>query len=236
MNSDRAARQKVNVMTRHRPLVLLLTVLFAAPAMLLLPACELLGVLGTAYEENADRTVKAQYEGLAGKTYAVVVVSDRGIEADFPGVTAELTSRINDRLADPANKVGAVGHIDSGALLKYLYNHPEASTKPGGKLAEELGVDRVIRVELYEFRINDPGNQYVWDGAAAATVGVIERDSLTPDEYAFRSPQRVPFPDKSGTTKADVSGQVVMSALVKRISDRITWLFYDHQEPIRITY
>lgn len=198
--------------------------------------CELLGVLGTAYEENADHLVRAQYEGLKGKTYAVLVVSDRGIEADFPGVTAEITARINDRLADPANATGATGHIESKALLTYLFNHPEAATKPGGKLADDLGVDRIIRVDLYEFRINDPGNQYVWDGVSAATVGVIERESITPDEYAFRSTTRVTFPDKSGITQSDISGQVVMSALVKRITDRVTWLFHDHQEPIKITY
>lgn len=198
--------------------------------------CELVGVLGTAYEENADHLVRAQYEGLKGKTYAVLVVSDRGIEADFPGVTAEIAARINDRLADPMNAVGATGHIESKALLKYFFNHPEASTKPGGKLAEELGVDRVVRVDLYEFRINDPGNQYVWDGVAAASVGAIERDSITPDEYAFRSTQRVTFPDQSGITPTDLSSQVVMSALVKRITDRVTWLFCDHKEPIKITY
>ncbi|MCC6229669.1 MAG: hypothetical protein IT432_10620 [Phycisphaerales bacterium] len=198
--------------------------------------CELFGVVGTIYEENADHLVKSQYEGLKGKTYAVLVVSDRGIEADFPGLTAEITARINDRLADPANATGATGHIESKALLKYFFNHPETTTKPGGKLAEELGVDRIIRVDLYEFRINDPGNQYVWDGVSAATVGVIERESITPDEYAFRSTTRVTFPDKSGITQSDISGQVVMSALVKRITDRVTWLFHDHQEPIKITY
>lgn len=201
-----------------------------------IPGCELLGVIGTAYEESADHLVRAQYEGLKGKTYAVLVVSDRGIEADFPGITAEITTRINDRLADPKNAVGATGHIASKDLLKYLFNHPDSTIKPGGKLAEELGVDRIIRVDLYEFRVNDAGNQYVWDGAAAATVGVIERESITPDEYAFRSTHRVGFPDKSGITQTDISGQVVMSALVKRITDRVTWLFHDHQEPIKITY
>lgn len=222
------------LMKRAGAIVLMLGAACAAWAPL--SGCELFGVLGTAYEENADHLVKAQNDGLRGKTYAVVVVSDRGIEADFPGVTAEITARINDRLADPANAVGATGHIESKALLKYLFNHPEASTKPGGKLAEDLGVDRIIRVDLYEFRINDPGNQYVWEGAAAATVGLVERESITPDEYAFRSTQRVTFPDKSGITQSDISGQVVMSALVKRITDRVAWLFYDHQEPIRITY
>jgi hypothetical protein len=198
--------------------------------------CQLFGVLGTAYEESADHLVRAQYEGLKGKTYAVLVVSDRGIEADFPGVTAEITARINERLADPANGVGATGHIQSKDLLKYFFNHPESTTKPGGKLAEDLGVDRVIRVDLYEFRVNDPGNQYVWEGVAAASVGVIEGDSITPDENAFRSTQRVAFPDKSGITQTDLAGQVVMSALVKRLTDRVAWLFHDHQEPIRITY
>lgn len=202
----------------------------------LVPGRELVGIVGTIYEENADHLVKAQYEGLKGKTYAVLVVSDRGIEADFPGVTSEITARINDRLADPANATGATGHIESKELLKYLFNHPESSTEPGGKLAEELGVDRLIRVDLYEFRTNDPGNQYVWDGAAAATVGVMERDSITPDENAFRSTQRVTFPDQSAITPTDLSGQVVMSALVKRITDRVTWLFHDHKEPIKITY
>ncbi len=53
-------------------------------------------------------------------------------------------------------------------------------------------------VELQEFRLHDPGNQYLWN-AAIGTVGVIESDGLVPENYVFEKIVSVKFPDKQGT-------------------------------------
>jgi hypothetical protein len=100
------------------------------------------------------------------------------------------------------------------------------------ELGKGLGnVERLVYVELNEYRLHDPGNPYEWDGVAAATISVLELDGATPDDFAFEKPITVKFPGKKGVDSSQLSSGAVTSALSLRLVDRLTWLFYDHQEP-----
>jgi hypothetical protein len=201
-----------------------------------LTGCQVIGFIAAgaeAYQKGKPRTVQAEYTGLAGKTFAVVVSADRMIQSDFPGVTDELTARITEHLEKES---GASGRVRTERLLRYLYDHPSWVAMPRGELAKRLGVDRLVYVELLEYQLNDPGNQYLWKGVAAGTVGVIEADSSTPDEYAFQKPLRITFPDKEGFGPGDMNASGVASVLIKRFTDRAAWLFFTHQEPGDLDY
>lgn len=189
--------------------------------------CELLGFLAVNYEENTPKKIEAQYDGLKGKSFAVYMIADRGIDANYPGLVPLMNTQINERIAQEA---GASGWIPSQDLLAEIYNHPRWAAMPRSELAKQLGVDRLIVVELQEFRLNDFGNQYVWDGRATGLVSVIEADSATPDLYAFERQIDVRFPDKAGYSPQDMAGNVVSGALRKRFVDRASWLFYNHEE------
>jgi len=204
-----------------------LTLALAAFGVAASGGCELLGFLAVNYQENTPVKVEAEYEGLKGKSYAVFMVADRGIDANYPGLVPLMNSQINDRLREQA---GASGWIPSQDLLAEIYNNPRWIAMPRGDLAKQLGVQRLIVVELQEFRLNDPGNQYLWEGRAAGLVSVLEADSATPDLYAFERPIDVKFPDKAGFGPQDLSGDVVSGALRKRFVDRACWLFYAHEE------
>jgi len=197
---------------------------------LVLPGCVVGAIVGGAiesYKQESTHEIAAQYEGLAGKSFAVIVSADRQIQANHPTIEAELTRRISERIRENA---GAAGFIPPGPLLAYLLNNPNWSAKPLGQLGEELKVDRLVFVDLYEFHLHEPGNQYVWAGVAEGTVGVIETDGPLPDDFAFQTTIRVGFPDGTGYGPMDYSAQQVASALLVRYVDRATWLFYAHQE------
>jgi len=189
--------------------------------------CELLGFLAVNYEENTPKKIEAQYDGLKGKTFAVYMTADRGIDANYPGLVPLMNTLINDRLAQEA---GATGWIPSQDLLAEIYNHPRWAAMARSELAQKLGVSRLVVVELQEFRLNDPGNQYLWDGRATGLVSVVEADSPTPDLYAFERQIDVKFPDKPGFGPQDFAGNVVSGSLRKRFVDRTCWLFYNHEE------
>ncbi|MDX2147773.1 MAG: hypothetical protein SFZ23_09655 [Planctomycetota bacterium] len=188
----------------------------------------LVGGMAESYRESSTREVKAEYTELKGKNVAVVVTADRMIQADHPGMVEEILGRFNQRIAENAI---AGGFARTDQMLVYLANHPQWVAWPPGKLATELGVERLIYVEITEFRLHDPGNQYLWSGIAAGTVSVLEADGPLPDEFAFQKLVRVQFPDKEGYGQADLSERVVKSELLRRFMDRATWPFYDHEEP-----
>lgn len=190
-------------------------------------------VAAKAVEESRPKKVLAEYEGLRGKSFAVVVAADRSVSAQFPTLVTELSLRINDRLWTNA---GARAGVPTQDLLRYLYQHPEWTAQPYSDLAKTLSVERLVIVDLTEFRLNDPGNRYLWDGAAAGTVSVIEADSPVPDEFVYQKPFVVRFPDVTGVEQSQFTAQQVASVLIGRFVNRASWIFYDHEEEAMITY
>lgn len=198
--------------------------------------CQVFGFVAAGIQEAKEqkpRKVESQYNGLEGRSFAVLVAADRLIKAEHPGVAEELTIRITERLAEHA---GASGCIPANKLLTYLYNNPRWIAMARGDLARDLGVDRLVIVELTEYRLNEPGNQYLWEGVAAASVGVIESDSPLPDEFVFERTVRVVYPDKQGYGQNDMPADAVASVLIKRFVDRASWLFYTHEEKGKMDY
>ncbi len=191
-------------------------------------------IAAQAYEDTVPKKVFAEYEGLQGKTFAVLVSADRSIQGEFPSLALELTRRITEDLVANA---GATGYIPADQVVMFQAKNAGWPIRARDELAEQLGgVDRLVIVELSEFRLREPGNQYLWDGQAVATVGVVEVEAVNPDDLVFQRSIRVKFPDQSGVGAGELGSTVVASVLVKRLADRAAWLMYDHEESRKIPY
>jgi hypothetical protein len=218
----------------RRKLARHLLALTGSCAVACIPGCNIVGVVGgmaEAYKQGSTHEIKADYTGLHDKSFAVVVAADRGIQAEHPDLVRHLTIKMTERLADNKNVPRAAGFVPAEDVLTYMYQHPGWSSKPMSELAKELGgVQRVLYVEVFEYRLREPGNQYEWDGAAGGTVALIETDSPLPDDYAYQKQVTVKYPDKKGYGPADMTVSAVNTVLASRLIDRVTWLMYDHQE------
>jgi hypothetical protein len=191
--------------------------------------CNLIAFAVMAADKETPRTVEAMYDGLSGKSFAVVATTDRTVEADFPGVVPKVISDVSERLAREES-IQAAGYIPPDRVMGYLYAHPNWVVRPMSDLAKELGVERLVFIEITEYRLNEPGNAYIWSGIAAGTVQVYESDSPLPDDPAFDRMVQVQYPDGTNTGENDMAGNVVGSELVRRFVDRVSWLFYKHDE------
>jgi hypothetical protein len=99
-------------------------------------------------------------------------------------------------------------------------------------LAKELGVDRLIFVDVHEFRLTDPGNQYLWAGLASGSVSVWEADSALSDSAACTESISTKYPTKEQALgPQDMPRSNVQMVLAKKFIDRVAWLFYTHDEP-----
>jgi hypothetical protein len=201
-----------------------------------LPGCQIVGIVGAmaqSAEEMGSTVYPAEYVGLDDHSYAVIISADRVIESDNPGITARLT-QIIDR--DLKANTQATAHIPAGRLLSKLYADPSWQALPRGELAEKLGVERLVVVEVVEYRLHEPGNRYTWDGVASGVVEVYESDSGLPDDPMFERTIAVTFPDRTGLLEEEVPKEVITSELSRRFGERISWLFYEHEEANAITY
>lgn len=203
-----------------------------------LGGCELVGGMMASADRQGSHEVQAQYGGLVGHSYAVVVAADRVIQADHPDVVVLMTREIARLISV---NVDASGWVPPDRVLEYQYKNPNWVAKSPQDLAEVFGVDRLIFVDLREFVIHDPGNPYVWNGVAAGQVGVVERSESgggagSWGEYTYTENIRVGFPDVDGLGPEQIPAETVGLALSKRFVDRVTWLFYMHEEPNSIEY
>lgn len=180
------------------------------------------------YKKSGTHIEKATYTGLGDKSFAVLVSADRMIQANYPEVVPQMATGISSRLAE---NVDASGYVPGERVLSYQYNNPSWSSKSYSEICAELGVDRLVIVDIQEFRLNDPGNRYIWDGVAAATVGVVEADGPFPDDLTHEHYVHVTFPDTGGYGPEDYSRVEMLSVLKSRFVNRATWPFYDAEIP-----
>lgn len=206
---------------------LLLSTLGSAPGCVVAAA---VGGMAESYKRGSTHAVAADYTGLRGKSFAVIVSSDRVLQGNFPTLLPRMTSRITERLAS-YTETGVTGFVPAIAILEFQFSHPDWVTRTYDQLCEEFGVERLIVVDMYEYRLNEPGNPYLWDGVAAARVGVVEADGPLRGEFSYSKEIQVHYPDKKGMGPQDVGQAQVQSQLEHRFVDRVTWLMYVHQEP-----
>jgi hypothetical protein len=192
-----------------------------------------IGGMAESYHRTGKTTFPAEYAGIGGKSFAVVATGSRMMEGEHPGLTARLIQRINDRLIANASPSYAIPSAD---LLTVLYNTPQWPAMTRGEVAEMLGVERLVVVEIIEYTLHEPGNQYVWDGVASVLVSVYESDSGLPDDPVYEKAVRVTFPDSQGFMRTDLPESAVTSELSNRLINRVSWLFYEHEEPNAIPY
>jgi hypothetical protein len=188
-----------------------------------------------AYHEQREgsHTVDSEYRGLPNKSFAVLVTAPAVLQAERPGLTAKVAMSVSDNLA---NNAGASGFVPGARIIQYQYNRPNWVARPMGEVAKELGVDRIIYVDISEFRLRDPGNQYVWDGVTNATIAVYEADSAIPDDVVYQKIVQVKFPDAPGMSPTDIPEAAVNTELTRRLSERTAWLFYTHEEKNILKY
>ena len=194
------------------------------------------GVIAKTMHETGSTMHYAQYQGLEGKSFAVIFTAPRSIIAGHPSLMTRMTNSVTGRIVAQNELIAASGVVPGSSVRAFQESNPSWAAWPFGRVAEELGVERLIVVDIVEYRHVSSGNRYVWDGQFTVRVGVIAADSGYPDEFAWSKDLSVRYPDGKGYTESDMREQVVAANLQDRMANRISWLFYDHEEPNALEY
>lgn len=222
--------------TQTRTSTRLIAGIFAGCLLTTLGGCwipTLIGGMMESYKSTSTHTIPLEYDGLQGHSFAVMVAADRRIQSLDGGLVARLTTAMTGRLVQNS---GATGVVPPQIILELQYSTPGWAAIDYQSICETLGVDRLIVVDLYEYQLNEPGNAYLWDGQTTAQVGVIEADSILGDDFVYSKTVTVRYPDGTGFGPTDMPLQVVSQHLQQRLIDRVTWLFFDHEEMYYMDY
>ena len=164
-------------LTVLRPLAIVTLCLACLP----LGGCWVFGVasaVGDNIESLKKIEVLAKYDGLENRTVAVLLQVDMQTAYEHPTAMANVSLNLAFTLR---KNVHGVRVLDPTVALAWQHQNPSWPAMPLGKIAQELDVERLVVVDLYEYRLNPPGNRWLWDGLAAANVGIVEHDGLDPD-------------------------------------------------------
>ena len=191
-------------------------------------AANIVGAMGAAEEAQKLVETLPRYRGLENKTVAVVVEADYSTMFEYPGLVTHVASGVTMRIA---RWVPGVQVLDPGIVLNWQYNKPNWNTLPYGEIAEQLNVDRVVFVEVLEYRLHPPGNRFLWDGNAISRAGIIERDGIDPDTFAETFDVTAKFPSIQGVTAENATQTQIETGLLVELVKRNAWLYHLHYEP-----
>lgn len=206
-----------------------LACVLVALAALLLPACGMAGWMahGAAGGKGKKKVqVKAQYLGLPGQKVAVMVAADEYILSRYPDSLLAVSRAVSARIA--ANIPDAT-LVPPAQVVEFQKKNPYWTTVPYGRLIDQLDVERLVVIDLIEYRTHDPGNVWVWQGMIAGEVNVMEAESEDPDNPVFTTTVRAQFPEKSEIGDVNTDDQTVEVGMLVLFTRDAAGLFYDHE-------
>jgi hypothetical protein len=209
----------------------MLGMLAAVGAVSLLGGCvgaKLLGGMAQNWEYQKLVEVLPEYTGLEDRTVAVLVDVDLATLYQYPELAAEIAGNVSGRIA---NNVHGARVIHPNDVHRWKYHTRHWNAMPYGQIAEELNVDRIVYIDIYEFRLNPPGNRWEWEGVCAANVGIIERESFAPDSFVQTFNVIGRFPRAEYIDRESTDERVIEFGVLQEFIRETAWLFYKHERP-----
>ncbi len=191
------------------------------------------GVIGAAgaaqnFEYQKLKEVLPRYDGLSHHSVAVVVDAPLDLQYTEPELVDHVAGGLMTRLGEHVPDIKLMHPIKVRA---WQYNTPQWNALAFSEMADELGVDRVVLIDIQEFRLHPRGNRWLWEGVCRAAVGVIERDGYDADSFADGWEVTARFPDIDGLDRDAASEFEVQTGLLSEFVKQTSWLFYTHLEP-----
>ncbi len=191
-------------------------------------AASLFGGMAQNFEYSKQIEVLSKYDGLENQTVAVLVQCDMATMYEHPDLELSIATGVALRIQ---KEVPGVKVVDPRRVHTWKFRTPQWSSMSFGEMADRLDVDRLVHVDLYEYRLHPPGNRFLWDGVCAANVGIIERGGYDPDTFVDSFNVENRFPDLEGVGQDNASREQIRTGLLGPFVQRTAWLFHTHLEP-----
>ncbi len=176
---------------------------------------------------DAERTVtvKAAYTGLENQRVAILVDADEYTLFAHPHAQRLVAEAVGRELK---NNVPGVSVTDPAQIEKFQRNNPAWISVPYRDLFGQLDVDRLVFIELVEYRMHEPGDRYVWQGVIVANVGVAEAEASNPDQLAFLTTVSTKYPPDRALGVLEADEQTMELATLKTFSVDVGNLFHEY--------
>ncbi len=182
---------------------------------------------GAVGSEPPPIKVPAEYDGLKDQRVAVLVDMGLATRYQHPMAQLECCEAISQRLAA---KVPDAKVVDARQVVEFQRRNIYWSSVPNAKLANRLGVTRLVMVDVMEYRLHEPGNRYLWQGRISARVGVVEADGPRPNAFAYETTVRAQYPPEEPKPLVRTDVQSIRMGTLKLLARSVVGKFHEHEE------
>jgi len=214
----------------HRRLLLVSTLVLLP----LVAGCGIFGVVARAM----PKIVPAAYTGLQGSTVAVMVWTDPAIAVDWPAMSIDVGAGIRKKLLagqkddKPKELEGTTFPVTPQSIARFQMDHPEFERAPINDIASQVGVQRLIYVEVVGFQTRSDMaiNTDLYRGQMSANVKVIEYENGKA-KTAFEDKVSVAFPKNAPADGvSNLGDDRTYVGTVDAFTTQAAWRFYKHEE------
>ena len=214
----------------HRSLIKRMLLLYLLLwATMWLAGCNIVAWGAQAFRDDAKPVpVAAEYLDMVGKRVAVLVAADEQTLYRFPRAPFRVGEAVSRGIQ---THVAETDVTLPREIEEFQRDNPYWITTIPGRLIDQLGVDRLVIIDLSEYRTNESGNANVWRGTVAGTVAVYEADGENPNNRSFEKTLRVEYPDDTqfGMISDNVNAATIETAMLEVFALKAGGLFYDHE-------
>ena len=189
--------------------------------------CNWIAYIGYVIASTDDAAIMpADYRGLEHQTVGVLVAADEYVLYEYPHAPQAICGEISGYLV---NFIPNVQVISPEEIHHFQSRHPYWNTLPYDDLLTELGVSRLIIVDLTRYTTHQPGNPHLRQGTLAANITVAEVDMADPNQAAYARTIEARFPPGSSIGRIGTDDAIVRSGLHKAFAQKVTNLFRDYK-------
>ena len=198
----------------------------AAPA---LAGCQAIPWIaqGVAGDTPPPIHVTAEYRGMDNQRVAVLVDAAPETLYHYPLCQVEVASALSERIKA---HVPGVSVADAKQVAEFQRRNAYWNTATYSELAEHLDVNRLVLVDLQEYRSHEPGDRTVWQGVISADVRVAETDGPNPDDAAYGTVVEAHYPPSESVGMLDADDKTIRLATLDLFAWSVVNRFHDHEE------
>lgn len=159
-------------------------------------------LLGAAAAKTTAVTVRPNYTALANQSVGVMVTVDRGTQIDHPRLQLDIAQAVQATLmktqANKAEELKGTQFPPSAspqAVFAFQRNYPQLDAEPVTNVAPQLGVSRLIYIEVDAFSLNPADVLELFRGEVVGRVKVVEVAGGVA-KVAFTDQVSAVFPEK----------------------------------------
>jgi hypothetical protein len=195
-------------------------------AALLSGGCNWLGYIGQTFRGDHEKAdITAQYTDLADKSVAVMVAGDEYTLSQYPLASERICRAVSARIAD---NLPSASLMDPQQVIAYQEANPYWFMVSASQLLEAMKVDRIVKIELADYRTHEPGNAHVWQGLVSGDVYVLEVDAEDPNQPALYTRITARFPETTKVGVLNSDDELIEMGMCSIFSRDAGGLFYDH--------